>query len=93
MILTSDAIEKGELTVLPEQASTAAAEVQQYNEQAEKNRLVYVGRGTTEISMHYPYLVQGVLMSAFGILAAAVFSIFVKPREKKGGRFRTKQEE
>jgi len=59
----------------------------------EKNRLVYVGRGTTEISMHYPYLVQGVLMSAFGILAAAVFSIFVKPREKKGGRFRTKQEE
>ena len=59
----------------------------------EKNRLVYVGKGTTEIGMHYPYLVQGVLMSAFGILAAAVFSIFVKPREKQGGRFRSKQEE
>ena len=59
----------------------------------ERNRLVYVNKGTTEIGMHYPYLVQGILMSAFGILAAAVFTIFVKPREKKGGRFRAKEEE
>lgn len=59
----------------------------------ERNRLIYVDKGTTEIRMHYPYLVQGILMSAFGVLAVAVFSIFIKPREKQGGRFRSKQDE
>ncbi|MBR6107364.1 MAG: hypothetical protein IKQ39_05075 [Oscillospiraceae bacterium] len=54
MILTSDAIEKGELTVSPEQASAAAAEVQQYNELAEKNRLVYKRR-VRDINDYYGF--------------------------------------
>lgn len=59
----------------------------------ERNRLVYVNKGTTEIGMHYPYLVQGIIMSVFGVLVLSVFSVFVKPREQKGGRFRSKQED
>ncbi|MBO4450616.1 MAG: hypothetical protein J5777_08510, partial [Clostridiales bacterium] len=59
----------------------------------ERNRLVFVNKGKTEIGMHYPYLVQGILMSVLGLAAVAVFSIFVKPREQQGGRFRSKQKE
>lgn len=49
----------------------------------EKNRLVYVDKGRTEIYMHYPYLVQSILMSVFGIAVVAVTAVFIKPRGKK----------
>ena len=49
----------------------------------ERNRLIYVGKGTTEIEMHYPYLVQGILMSVAGAVAVAVISLFIKPRGRK----------
>ena len=49
----------------------------------ERNRLVYVGNGTTEITMHYPYLVQSILMSVAGVAIVAVISLFMKPRGKK----------
>lgn len=51
----------------------------------ERNRLVYVNKGTTEIHMHYPYPVRSILMSLAGIAIAAVTSIFIKPRGKKEG--------
>ncbi len=59
----------------------------------ERNRLVFVNQGKTEIKMHYPYLAQGIVMSLIGLAEVVVFSIFIKPREKKGGRFRSKQED
>lgn len=49
----------------------------------ERNRLVYVDKGRTEIYMHYPYLVQSILMSVLGIALVGVTSIFIKPRGKK----------
>ena len=49
----------------------------------ERNRLVYVGQGKTEIRMSYPYPVQSILMSVLGIAIVAVTSIFIKPRGKK----------
>ena len=58
-----------------------------------RNRLVFVNHGRTEIKMHYPYLLQGILMSLAGLAEVIVFSIFIKPREKQGGRFRSKPKE
>lgn len=49
----------------------------------ERNRLVYVNKGTTEIGMHYPYPVQSILMSVAGVLAVTVAAIFIKPRGKQ----------
>ena len=49
----------------------------------ERNRLIYVNKGTTEISMHYPYPVQSILMSVLGIAVIAVTSVFIKPRGRK----------
>ena len=49
----------------------------------ERNRLVYVNGGRTEIHMQYPYPVQSILMSVLGIAIVAVTSIFIKPRGKK----------
>ena len=51
----------------------------------ERNRLVYVDKGRTEIYMHYPYPVQSILMSVLGIALLAVTSVFIKPRGKKSG--------
>ncbi len=47
-----------------------------------RNRLIFTDRGTTEISMHYPYLIQGILMSVAGVAVTAVIAMLVKPRGK-----------
>ncbi len=49
----------------------------------ERNRLVFVNKGRTEIRMHYPYLVQGILVSVLGIAVVAVSAAFIRPRGKK----------
>ena len=51
----------------------------------ERNRLVYVDKGRTEIYMNYPYPVQSILMSVLGIALLAVTSVFIKPRGRKSG--------
>ena len=48
----------------------------------ERNRLVFVNKGRTEIRMHYPYLVQGILVSVLGIAVVAVSAAFIRPRGK-----------
>ena len=49
----------------------------------ERNRLVYVGKGTTEIHMSYPYPVQSILMSLAGVITVVIACIFIKPRGRK----------
>ena len=49
----------------------------------ERNRLIYVDKGETEIRMQYPYPVRSILMSVFGIAVLAVTSVFIKKRGKK----------
>ena len=49
----------------------------------ERNRLVYVGKGTTEIRMSYPYPVQSILMSLAGVITVVIACIFIKPRGRK----------
>lgn len=43
-----------------------------------RNHLMYVNSGTTEIYVAYPYLWQGLLMSAVGVALAVLFLIFIK---------------
>jgi uncharacterized membrane protein len=52
----------------------------------ERNRLVYVDKGSTEITMHYPYLLQSILMSVLGIAVVAVTSVFIRPKGKSGSK-------
>lgn len=50
----------------------------------EKNHLVYVSRGTTVITMEYPYLKEGALISAVAaVLTAALWSITGKRAKKE----------
>ncbi len=49
----------------------------------EKNNLVYVDKGETVITLHYPYLWQGSAVSAVGLLMAGVFLYNTRRRDKK----------
>jgi len=49
----------------------------------EKNNLVYVDKGETVISLHYPYLWQGCAVSAAGLAMAAVFFHNTRRRDRK----------
>ncbi len=45
------------------------------------NRLVHVDSGKTEITFHYPYLLQGSLMSFAGIVFGGIMVAFIKRRK------------
>lgn len=49
-----------------------------------RNHLIYVDKGTTEITMHYPYPVPSALMSVAGIVLTAGYAIFIGLRRKNG---------
>lgn len=49
----------------------------------EKNNLIYVDKGETVITLHYPYFWQGCAVSAAGVLMAAVFLTNTHRRDKK----------
>lgn len=48
-----------------------------------KNNLLYVNSGTTVIQLRYPYLWQGVAVSAAGLAASAAFFAIMRNRERK----------
>ena len=58
MLLTNEHIEKGSMTVTPDQAPQAAAEVNQYNELAERNHLIYKRR-VREFEDYYGFINLG----------------------------------
>jgi len=49
----------------------------------EKNNLVYVDRGETVITLHYPYFWQGLAVSAAGVLMTAIFLRNTRRRDQK----------
>ena len=49
----------------------------------ERNRLIFVNKGSTEINMHYPYLIPSILVSVLGVAIVAVCAVFIRPRGKK----------
>lgn len=49
----------------------------------EKNNLIYVDKGETVITLHYPYFWQGCAVSAAGVLMTAVFLTNTRRRDKK----------
>lgn len=53
-----------------------------------KNRMVYVHRGKTLIKMHYPYLLQGCLLSIGGLVLLIIlaFQPFYRMRMKHSGK-------
>ena len=51
-----------------------------------QNNLLVVDKGTTEIKMSYPYLWQGLAVSAAGLIACVAFFALVRTREKRRGR-------
>ena len=64
-----------------EQIDLDTAEITPFEE---KNHLVYVSRGTTVITMEYPYLKEGALISAVAaVLTAALWSITGKRAKKE----------
>lgn len=54
------------------------------------NNFLIVNKGTTVIHMTYPYLSEGILVSAAGILleAAIIYMIFRKPKEKSRKKYK-----
>ena len=48
-----------------------------------RNRLLFVEAGTTVIDMKYPYLMQGLLVSLFGIALMILIGVGIKPRKRK----------
>ena len=44
---------------------------------------VYVNKGTTTITFYYPYLLQGIAISAVALLASIILLWIVKKREKQ----------
>ncbi len=50
---------------------------------SKKKNLVYVKSGTTTIQMHYPYFMEGLVMSIVGVLLYIVFFIWLYKREKR----------
>jgi len=49
----------------------------------EKNNLVYVDKGETVITLHYPYLWQGLAVSAAGVLMTVIFLQNTRRRDQK----------
>ncbi len=54
----------------------------------EQNRLLVVDQGTTEIQLVYPYLWQGLAVSALGVLLTAVFLFRARKWERKEAKGR-----
>lgn len=49
----------------------------------ERNRLIFVDKGTTEITMHYPYPVQSVLMTVAGIALTVGYAALIRLWRKR----------
>lgn len=59
----------------------------------QENHLTYVNAGITKISMHYPYLWQGLLVSLGGILASVFFLKWTKEYITYSGKRKKKNED
>ncbi len=49
----------------------------------EKNQLLYVSKGITEITMKYPYLVEGLLLTILGVILSIWFAGWLKKKYDK----------
>lgn len=48
-----------------------------------KNHLLYVNQGTTRITYHYPYLVEGAILSVVGILLFVVYFLWICKKSRE----------